>query len=87
MLAPPSSSRVLGDLELAETAEDVPMPEFVAENRADNTAGNINLARVKLHPRQPVSGSGLLASITLQRVDDNSRRDSVLPGWVLQKPA
>ena len=45
-----------------------PSPDFVAENKVDNAAGIVNYAVTQLAPKEPISGSGLLASITFQGV-------------------
>ncbi len=51
---------------------DFPSPDFVAENKADNTAGIVNYALVQLPPNEPVNGSGLLASITFLGVSEGN---------------
>ncbi len=51
---------------------DFPAPDFVAENTADNATGIIRYALTQLAPREPVSGSGLMASITFQGTADGS---------------
>jgi len=47
-------------------------PDFVAENKVDNAAGIISYALTQLAPREPVSGSGQLASITFQGVNQGN---------------
>jgi LysM repeat protein len=49
--------------------------DAVAENKVDNGAGIVNYAVAQLAPKEPVSGSGVLASITFQAV---SQGNSVL---------
>ncbi len=49
-----------------------PSPDFVAENKVDNTAGIISYALTQLAPREPVNGSGQLASITFQAVNQGN---------------
>jgi len=41
-------------------------PDFVAQNLAEPAQGKISLAAVQLPPSQPVSGSGVLATITFK---------------------
>jgi LysM repeat protein len=47
---------------------DFPAPDFVVENAADNATGIIRYALTQLAPKEPISGSGLLASITFQGI-------------------
>ncbi len=47
---------------------DFPVPNFVATNVVTNTTGNIQYAVVQLPPTSPVSGNGLLATITFQAI-------------------
>jgi LysM repeat protein len=42
---------------------DVPQPDFMVQNRADNTGGLVDYALVQLAPRPPASGSGVVATI------------------------
>jgi hypothetical protein len=49
-----------------------PSPDFVAENKVDNAAGIVNYAVTQLAPKEPASGSGLLASITFQGVSQGN---------------
>ena len=49
-----------------------PSPDFVAENKVDNAAGIINYALTQLAPKEPVNGSGVLASITFQGVNQGN---------------
>lgn len=49
-----------------------PAPDFVAINVITNTTGIIQYTLVQLPPTEPVSGSGLLASITVQAVASGS---------------
>jgi LysM repeat protein len=51
---------------------DFPSPDFAAENKADNTAGIVNYALVRLPPNEPVNGSGLLASITFKAASEGN---------------
>ena len=43
-----------------------PAPNFVVKNEADNSAGTIWYAVSQMNPTEPVSGSGVAASITLK---------------------
>ena len=45
---------------------DTPFPDFIIKNQADNAAGTIWYAVVQLNPRDPISGSGILASIHIR---------------------
>ena len=45
---------------------DMPYPDFVIKNEADNAAGTIWYAVTQLSPREPVSGSGILASVHIR---------------------
>jgi hypothetical protein len=49
-----------------------PSPDFVAENKVDNGAGIVNYAMTQLAAKEPISGSGLLASITFQGVSQGN---------------
>jgi LysM repeat protein len=41
-------------------------PDFVAQNNVDQAAGQINYAIAQMSPNQPVSGSGVLATVTFR---------------------
>ncbi len=41
-------------------------PDFVAQNLTDPEQGKIGFAAIQLSPNQPVSGSGILATITFR---------------------
>jgi hypothetical protein len=43
-----------------------PAPDFVVKNEADNSAGTIWYAVSQMSPTEPVSGSGIAASVTLK---------------------
>lgn len=45
---------------------DMPYPDFVIKNQADNASGTIWYAVTQLNPREPVSGSGFLAHIRIR---------------------
>ncbi len=45
------------------TLGQFPYPDFVAKNEADNTAGTVWYAVTQLAPREPVSGSGTMATV------------------------
>jgi hypothetical protein len=45
-----------------------PAPDFVVQNTADNTAGTINYDVTSLSPSPPCSGSGVIASITFEKI-------------------
>jgi LysM repeat protein len=47
-------------------------PDFVKSNIADNTTGKISYILVQVPPTSPVSGSGVLATITFQAVSQGS---------------
>jgi LysM repeat protein len=49
-----------------------PSPDFVAENRVDNATGIVNYVVTQLAPKEPVKGSGVLASITFQGMSQGS---------------
>lgn len=51
---------------------DVPYPDFVIRNQADNVNGTIWYAVVQLSPREPFSGSGFLAHIRLRGKNEGS---------------
>lgn len=53
-------------------AGDFPSPDFVVQNQADNTKGTIDYAVTQLAPRQPVDGSGVLATVTVKGKDTSS---------------
>ena len=46
--------------------------DAVAENKVDNGAGIVNYAVTQMAPREPVNGSGLLATITFQGVSQGN---------------
>jgi LysM repeat protein len=46
--------------------------DVVAENKVDNAAGIVNYAVTQKAPREPVNGSGLLATITFQGVSQGN---------------
>lgn len=46
-------------------AGDFPSPDFVVQNQADNAEGTVDYAATQLAPREPVDGSGVLATITV----------------------
>jgi hypothetical protein len=43
-----------------------PSPDFVAQNNVDQSAGTINFAIAQTPPHEPVSGSGVLATVTFR---------------------
>ncbi len=47
-------------------AGSFPAPNFVVKNEADNSAGTIWYAVTQMNPTEPVSGSGVAASITFK---------------------
>jgi LysM repeat protein len=49
-----------------------PSPDFVAENKVDNTTGIVNYALTQLPPHEPINGSGLLASVTFQGASEGT---------------
>jgi len=51
---------------------DFPSPDFVVQNRADNTKGTIDYAATQLAPREAVDGSGVLATVTVKGKDISS---------------
>ncbi len=51
---------------------DFPSPDLVVMNAADNAAGGVRYALTQIAPKEPVSGSGILASITFQGIADGS---------------
>jgi hypothetical protein len=44
----------------------LPSPDFVVQNRADNTAGTIDYAVTQLPPTQPGQGEGVIARVTFE---------------------
>jgi len=48
------------------TPGQVPYPDFVAKNEADNAVGTVWYAVTQLSPREPVSGSGTMATARLR---------------------
>jgi hypothetical protein len=48
---------------------EFPSPDFVVQNQADNTKGTIDYAVTQLAPREAVSGSGVLATVTAKGKD------------------
>lgn len=44
----------------------MPYPDFVIKNQADNSAGDIWYAVTQLNPREPASGTGILARIHIR---------------------
>jgi general secretion pathway protein D len=53
-------------------AGSFPSPDFVVVNEVDNEAGIVNYAVAQLAPKEPVNGSGVLASITFQGVSSGN---------------
>jgi hypothetical protein len=51
---------------------DMPYPDFVMKNQADNTNGTIWYAVAQLYPREPASGSGFLAHIHLRAKNEGT---------------
>ena len=47
-------------------AASFPAPDFVVKNEADNSAGTVWYAVSQMSPTEPISGSGVAASITLK---------------------
>lgn len=43
-----------------------PSPDFTGQNSVDQAAGKINFAVAQMPPHEPVSGSGVLATVTFQ---------------------
>ena len=51
-------------------AGSFPTPNFVVKNEADNSAGTIWYAVSQMNPTEPVSGSGVAASVTFKGLAD-----------------
>jgi LysM repeat protein len=51
-----------------------PAPDFVVQNQADNIGGTIDYAVSQLAPREPVDGSGVLATITVKTKGEGTSR-------------
>jgi LysM repeat protein len=51
-----------------------PAPDFVVQNQADNLQGTIDYAVSQLAPREPVDGSGVLATIAVKTKGEGSSR-------------
>ncbi len=49
----------------------LPEPRFIAANSADNATGEIRFAATALRPAAGVSGSGVLAWVTLRVIDSD----------------
>lgn len=49
-----------------EPSNDFLSPDFVLRNEVDNTLGSIWYAAIQLNPSQPVTGTGILCTFTLQ---------------------
>jgi len=47
-----------------------PAPNFVVKNEADNSAGTIWYAVSQMNPTEPISGTGVAASVTFQGLAD-----------------
>jgi hypothetical protein len=56
----------------------LPSPDFIALNMVDNEYGMIDYAVVQTNPRQPASGSGVVAVIHVEQSDADANPFTVL---------